>query len=69
MLLRIVYRSYETAFYSREYGTLGPSEWARFEQQICALNGIMTSSVWNDVERRLSEEFVSVVDSSCSNEP
>lgn len=68
VLLRIAYRSYETAYYSRQYGTLGSSEWARYEQQICALNGIMAPSIRSEVERRLSEEFVRAVDGSCADE-
>ena len=68
VLLRIAFRSYETAYYSRQYGTLGSSEWTRYEQQICALSGIMAPSIRNEVERRLSEEFVSAVDGSCADE-
>jgi len=33
--LQNVYQLYEKAYYSREYGVIGASEWGRFERIIC----------------------------------
>ena len=56
---------YENAFYARDYGTLGAAEWDRFGSRICA-NLQMGPALWEEMVRpRLTEEFVTHVESSC----
>ncbi len=64
-IVRSVLRIYETAYYSKKYGTLGSSEWSRFERQICRHRGRMDTARWNDVESVLTDEFASYVEESC----
>ena len=62
---------YEKAYFANEYGTLGPSEWSRFERQTCRyMESIRnmspqfqaaTRSLWTD-------EFSSYVDTSCAGQ-
>ena len=35
IMITILFRNYEKAYYTRQYGLLGEAEWARFERAIC----------------------------------
>jgi hypothetical protein len=66
---------YEKSYYANKYGILGPSEWGRFERQICATRTSMevgplsTTRPWANARRLLSEEFAGFVDSRCNGAP
>jgi hypothetical protein len=65
LLLRTLWRLYETAYYANQYTTLGPAEWERFESGICTHWRISTPAQWNSIIVFLTEEFSSYVDSGC----
>ena len=48
---------YENSYFARQYGTLGPSEWSRFETQICTLRARMPADMWDAVKPLLTDEF------------
>jgi len=64
-VVRSILRIYESAYYSNQYGTLGSSEWGRFERQICRHRDRVDTARWNDVESVLTDEFASYVDEGC----
>lgn len=65
VLLTSLWGVYETAFYSRDYGVLGPSEWSRFEVQICGHRGLNLAE-WNRiVAPRISRQFRTFIEDSC----
>jgi len=59
-LVMLAFENYQRAFYAREYGVLGESEWTRFEFQMCyqherlmtseeharVLSTVLTSEFW-----------------------
>lgn len=67
LLARVLCRTYESAYFSREYEILGPMEWERFGTTICNTYGCMTPTLWNNVSTVLSSEFVSYVENGCSD--
>jgi hypothetical protein len=64
-MVRSILRIYETAYYSTQYGTLGLSEWSRFERQICRHRARLDIVRWNDIQGVLTEEFANYVAESC----
>ena len=49
---------YESAYFARNYGTLGESEWTRFELMMCHQYGLSTKQgMWSGMDRILSPEF------------
>lgn len=65
VLLTSLWGVYETAFYSRDYGLLGESEWGRFAVQICEHRGL-NLPVWDDiVAPRITTPFLGFVEESC----
>ena len=64
-IVRSILRIYETAYYSNQYGTLGSSEWSRFERQICRHRDRVDAARWKEVESVLTDEFAGYVDESC----
>ena len=65
MLLRTMWRTYETAYYSHEYDTLGSSEWQRFQRQMCIQRAISSESQWDSIRSFLTEEFSEHIIVSC----
>ena len=64
-IVRSILRIYESAYYSNQYGTLGLSEWSRFERQDLSPPSRMDMVQWNDIESVLTQEFANYVDKSC----
>lgn len=65
LVLRMVWRTYEAAYYSNEYGTLGESEWERFYRQQCAELTRTAPADWDFVRAVLTLEFADDVDVRC----
>jgi hypothetical protein len=65
LLLTSLWGVYETAFYSRDYGLLGPAEWGRYEVQMCDHRDLNIEE-WNRiVAPRITEPFQSFLEVSC----
>jgi hypothetical protein len=57
---------YETAYFANGYGTLGDSEWSRFEQMMCHQYDLAVSqSGWDKLGMLLSPEFVQYTEVQC----
>lgn len=59
---------YESAFYARDYGTLGESEWTRMEQMMCRQfdNLPARQGFWDGMlQNQLSTEFRIFVEETC----
>ena len=59
---------YESAFYARDYGTLGESEWSRMEQMMCRQfdNLPARPGFWDGMlQNQLSPEFRIFVEETC----
>ena len=65
VFLRSIWRAYETAYFSYQYGTLGPAEWSRHERLICAQRDLLTETMWRQTTDNLTPEFVDYVDGNC----
>jgi hypothetical protein len=65
VLLRNTFRTYETAYYRKQYGTLGESEWARFEEMSCYHRERQTEQLWEQSVGPLTSEFGSYVTDLC----
>ena len=65
LLLTSLWGVYETAFYARDYGLLGPAEWGRYEVQMCDHRGLNVED-WNRVVApRITEPFRRFLEASC----
>jgi hypothetical protein len=65
LLLTSLWGVYETAFYSRDHGLLGPAEWGRYEIQMCEHQGLNVEE-WNHiVAPRITEPFRRFLEASC----
>ena len=63
---------YEKSYYANQYGTLGDSEWTRFNRQTCLLRSRMQQfrdELQDNAVGLLTEEFVSHVDETCGVSP
>ena len=57
---------YESAYFARNYGTLGESEWSRFELMMCQQFGLSTAQgMWPMMDRILSPEFRTYTEENC----
>jgi hypothetical protein len=57
---------YETAYFANGYGTLGDSEWSRFEQIMCRQYTLAVSQAgWDMLGILLSPEFVQYTEVQC----
>jgi len=68
MLLVILFRNYEKAYFSEQYGLLGSTEWGRFERQICVQVDrarITDESILGFLDVILTDEFAAYVHSTC----
>ena len=61
LLVSSLWGIYENAYYSNQRGLFGPSEWERFERQICQNASRDLPSLGN----LLTEEFRAFADSGC----
>ena len=65
VILRTLWRNYETAYFSNQYGTIGSAEWDRFERGMCARSSLATPSQWESTREFLTMEFFSYLDDRC----
>jgi len=68
LLLIVLFRNYEKAYFSARYGLLGSAEWGRFERQICVQvdrASIVDENVLGFLEVILTDEFAAYVRSTC----
>ena len=56
---------YENAYYSNQYGLVGPAEWTRFEVQLCSNMLSMDDELWEWSKLFLTEEFVRYAEKLC----
>jgi len=68
-VLSAMWAIYESAYYSRTYGTLGESEWGRYSIQVCRqfVQG-KSAGYWKLSSSRLTSEFAEFVESICADE-
>lgn len=68
MLLIVLFRNYEKAYFSERYGLLGSTEWGRFERQICLQVDrahITDESILGFLDTILTDEFAAYIRSTC----
>jgi hypothetical protein len=65
LLNRVLFRIYEAAYFSFRNGSLGPSQWERFEVTICQVKQRGDPALWADAVDVLSNEFASYVEQGC----
>ncbi len=68
LLLIVLFRNYEKAYFSQRYGLLGTAEWGRFERQICLQVDrahIVNESTLGFLDIVLTDEFAAYVRSRC----
>lgn len=66
-ILTNLFANYESAFFSRSAGILGESEWERVERSVCAAfqRATQEEPYWRGISFRMTEEFVSFLESEC----
>ena len=62
----IVFRSYEKAYFARQYNVIGDEEWGRFERLICIHDAYANSASVNlDLEQILTAGFTDYIVTAC----
>ena len=60
---------YENAFYARQYGVLGSSEWTRFQRMSCVqYNWIIQSPLAESIEMVTTEQFRAFLQENCGED-
>lgn len=58
---------YESAFFARNYGTMGESEWIRFERMMCQQYiSVLDQNYWPRLDLILSLDFREYVEQQCN---
>ena len=65
LLNRVLYRIYEAAYFSYGNGSLGFSQWERFQGTICTVRQRRDPALWSNTASILTSEFRSYVEDSC----
>ena len=65
-LLRATFRTFEKAFFAYQYGTVGATEYARFDAQTCNHFDMIGQRSWGDINSVLTEDFRSHVEDLCA---
>ena len=66
LLLRTLLRNYEKAYFAYQYGTLGLTEYLRFEEIGCRQKErLETDGSWSEVTRVLTTEFTDSLEDRC----
>ena len=61
---------YEKSYYAQEYGVLGPSEWSRFQVQMCARKAEMGAETWATMaSSTLTDRFANYTEALCADSP
>ena len=67
MLQGSLWGIYEKSYYAQEYGVLGPSEWSRFQTQMCARMADMGAESWAVMSSNtLTERFANYAEHLCA---
>jgi hypothetical protein len=66
LMARVLFRTYEAAYFFREYGILGRAEWERFGATICSTYGNTTPTFWPNVRSVLSSDFTAYIEGGCA---
>jgi hypothetical protein len=69
MVISNLFSVYENAYFSRQYGALGESEWRRFDTNICLQWRRMPSDIKDVLFNTMTEEFIDYVVDLCSATP
>lgn len=57
---------YDSAYFAQQYGTLGQSEWTRFQQQICLQHRLTTfHGFWQPLTNMITPEFQAFFEAEC----
>jgi hypothetical protein len=60
---------YENAFYARQYGVLGSSEWTRFQRMSCVqYNWIIQSPLAGSIEMVTTDQFRAFLEENCGED-
>ncbi|NIP50838.1 MAG: hypothetical protein GWN81_02375 [Phycisphaerae bacterium] len=60
---------YENAFYARQYGVLGSSEWTRFQRMSCVqYNWIIQSPLAESIEMVTTDQFRAFLQENCGED-
>ena len=60
---------YENAFYARQYGVLGSSEWTRFQRMSCVqYNWIIQSPLSESIEMVTTDQFRAFLQENCGED-
>ena len=66
VMLASIWRTYETAYFANQYGTLGTDEWARFIKQICNHRKLSESVDWSTITAFMADEFAGYIAETCN---
>lgn len=66
LLNRVIYRIYESAYFSFENGSLGLAQWQRFGATICQTRRRADAELWSGTASVLTDEFLSYIEESCA---
>jgi hypothetical protein len=66
-LMANIFQIYEQAYFAEQYGVMGPSEWSRFETQICSYHDLAQASpvITDTVYGLMTQEFVTYMREQC----
>ena len=65
LLLRSTYRTFETAYFAYQYGTVGALEYARFDEQACNHFERIDEELWIEVTEVLNAGYRAHVQQLC----
>jgi len=65
LLLRSTYRTFEKAYFACQYGTVGPEEYARFDDQACNHFDRIGEDLWREVTEVLNSNYSEHVQELC----
>lgn len=67
LLLNVIFGVYEKSYFAAKFGVMGADEWARFQDQACLNRSrAMNRGLWEAMERLLTMEFASFLESQCA---
>jgi hypothetical protein len=69
LLLRSTYRTFEKAYFAYQYGTVGPLEYSRFDDQACNHFDRIGADLWIQVSEVLNRDYRTHVQELCGQRP
>ena len=65
-LIRLLFRTFENAYFNEQYELIGDAEWTRFQRSICGQYSILASQgMTGSVEAIVTSEFMEYMEASC----